>query len=392
MDIILQILLIVFLAKVFGEISVRFGLPNVLGGILAGIIIGFFLVQSNIEMLSFFAELGAIFLFFTAAYNEVSIRQIQTLSKYTIIPTFTHILFGFVSGYTLGYVFGFGFLENVFIGIAFSSTSIGSVVNMLISCNYLSKNPGPIMLSSAILNNFVGVIMLGIVVSIATYNQLPTGTEVLTIISGIVGFLVIMVILGYKVYPVFFKYVQRMQIQESIFAFIIIIALLSAYLAEIFGLHSVIGAFIGGLLLSEVPLAKIEDIQSKVSGFSYGVFIPIFYAFIGMSIDFSILQTSGLFTVLVIVLALIGKLVGGFIGSRVLKVNSYDSLIFGIGSMPKADVELVVISIGLSMGVIGNEIYSAIVLMVATSVVVSPVLLKYAIRAKEDARVECKGV
>ena len=68
-----------------------------------------------------------------------------------------------------------------------------------------------------------------------------------------------------------------------------------------------------------------------------------------MSIDFSILQTNGLFTLLVIVLALIGKLVGGFVGSRILKVNSYDSLIFGIGSMPKADVELVVISIGLSI-------------------------------------------
>jgi Kef-type K+ transport system membrane component KefB len=392
MDVILQIFLVVLLAKVFGELSIRLGLPSILGGILAGIVIGPFFAEPNGEIFSFLAELGAIFLFFTAAYNEVSIRYIQTLSKYTLVPTFTHILVAFVCGYTLGHIFNLGFLENIFIGIAFSSTSIGSVVNMLIGCNYLSKNPGPILLSSAILNNFVGVIMLGIIVSAATYQRLPGGREILTIISGVVGFLVIMIVLGYKVYPILFKYIHRMQIKESIFAFVIIIALISAYLAEILGLHSVIGAFIGGIFLSEIPLARIEDIQSKVSGISYGVFIPMFYAFIGMSIDFSILQTNGLFTIAVIVLALLGKLLGGYIGSRILKVNSYDSLIFGIGSMPKADVELVVISIGLSMGVIGDVSYSAIVLMVATSVVVSPLLLKYTIQAKEGANIGCRGL
>jgi Kef-type K+ transport system membrane component KefB len=95
------------------------------------------------------------------------------------------------------------------------------------------------------------------------------------------------------------------------------------------------------------------------------------------------IQAAGLFALLVIVTALFGKLIGGFVGSRIEGFDSYDSLIFGVGVMPRAGIELVVISAGRSMGIIGDEIFSAIVLMVAVSVIVSPVLLKFAIKMKE---------
>ena len=144
-----------------------------------------------------------------------------------------------------------------------------------------------------------------------------------------------------------------------------------------------IGAFIGGVCLSSVPLAKIEDVQSKVSGIAYGIFIPIFFAFIGISVDLVAIQTAGLFTLLVIVMALSGKLIGGFIGARLEGFDSCDSLIFGVGVMPRAGIELVVIAAGMEMGIIDDEIFSAIVLMIAISVIVTPVLLKFAIKLKE---------
>ena len=95
------------------------------------------------------------------------------------------------------------------------------------------------------------------------------------------------------------------------------------------------------------------------------------------------IHAAGLFALLVIVMALFGKLIGGFVGSRIAGFDSYDSLIFGVGVMPRAGIELVVISAGRSMGIIGDEIFSAIVLMVAVSVIVSPVLLKFAIGPSE---------
>ncbi|MBW6470838.1 MAG: cation:proton antiporter, partial [Methanosarcinaceae archaeon] len=162
----------------------------------------------------------------------------------------------------------------------------------------------------------------------------------------------------------------------------IIIALFSTYLAELFGLHAVIGAFIGGVLLSDIPLAKIRDVQSKVSGLAYRIFVPIFFAFIGMSVKLEFVRTAGIFAVLVVVLALLGKLVGGFIGTRFIGFDYHDSLVFGLGMMPRAGVELVVLSIGKSIRIIGDEVFSAIVLMVVVSIVVSPILLKIAIMGK----------
>lgn len=382
MEDLLLILLIVFLAKVFGEAIERAGYPAILGEIFAGVVIGVLFIEPDSDVLSFFAELGAIFLLFTAGYREVHIAQLRSASGKALIPTISQMFFAFGFGFLLGLVFKLGFLQSIFMGVAFSPTSIGVVVKTLIDSDSLSSRPGTMMLTSAIFDDIIGIFLLSIVVTMATYNQIPSGMQILIIAAKLVGYMVIMGFFGLKVFPRLFTCVQKMHVKESIFAFVIIIALFSAYLAEVFGLHAVIGAFIGGVLLSDIPLAKISDVQSKVSGLAYGIFVPIFFAFIGMSVELEIVRTAGLFAAFVVVLALMGKFIGGFIGTRLIGFDYHDSLVFGLGMMPRAGVELVVISTGRSMGIIGDEVFSAIVLMVVISIIVSPVLLKMAIMNK----------
>ncbi|KAF5419366.1 MAG: Kef-type K+ transport system, membrane component KefB [Candidatus Methanocomedens sp.] len=385
MEHILLLLLILFLAKVFGEVIERAGFPSILGEIFAGVFLGLLWFEPGGEVLSFLAELGAIFLLFTAGYLEVNLNELRTASRVAFTPTMFGIAVPFLLGYLLGQAFGFGFLESLFMGVAFSPTSIGVVVKTLIDLKYLSSRPGSVMLTSAIFDDIIGIFILAIVVTIATINQLPSGMQLLLIAGKLAGFMVIIAFMGFKVYPWLFNLVHRMHVKEGIFAFVIMVALFSAYLAEVFGLHAVIGAFIGGALLSDIPFAKIESVQRKVSGLSYGIFVPIFFAFIGLSVDLGVVQTAGLFTVLVIVLALVGKLIGGFIGSKLIGFEFHDSLIFGIGMMPRAGVELVVLSVGKGMGLITDEVFSAIVLMVVVSIIVSPMLLKFAIGVKEKS-------
>ena len=384
MDTLLLILLIIFLAKVFGEAFERAGFPSILGEISAGVVIGILFLDPHSEVLSFFAELGAIFLLFTAGYREVHIAQLRSASMKALIPTITQMLFAFGFGFLLGLVFNLGLLQSIFMGVAFSPTSIGVVVKTLIDFDYLSSRPGTMMLTSAIFDDIIGIFLLSVVATMATYNQTPSGMQMFIIAAKLVAYMLIMVFLGLKVFPRLFTYVQKMHVKESIFAFVVIIALFSAYLAELFGLHAVIGAFIGGVLLSDIPLAKIRDVQSKVSGLAYGIFVPIFFAFIGLSVELEFVKTAGIFAVLVVVLALLGKLVGGFIGTKLIGFDNHDSLVFGLGMMPRAGVELVVLSVGKSMGIIGDEVFSAIVLMVVVSIVVSPILLKIAIMSKGD--------
>jgi len=384
MELILLLLLILFLAKVFGEIIERAGFPSILGEISAGVFLGLLWFEPDGEVLSFLAELGAIFLLFTAGYLEVNLNDLRKASRVAFTPTIFSVALPFLLGYFLGQTFGFGFLESLFMGVAFSPTSIGVVVKTLIDLNYLSSRPGTVMLTSAIFDDIIGIFMLTILVTIATINQLPSGMDLMMIAGKLAGFMLIIAFMGFKVYPILFNLVQKMQVKEGIFAFVVMVALFSAYLAEVFGLHAVIGAFIGGALLSNNPFAKIESVQRKVSGLAYGIFVPIFFAFIGLSVDLEVVQTAGLFTVLVIVLAIAGKLIGGFVGSKLIGFESHDSLIFGIGMIPRAGVELVVLSVGKEFGILTDEVFSAIVLMVVVSIIVSPTLLKFAIQIKDD--------
>nr|WP_304364367.1 cation:proton antiporter [Methanosarcina sp. KYL-1] len=372
-----------FTVKVFGEIFERIGIPAILGEILAGVTLGVLFLDIDLEVLSFFAELGAIFLLFTAGYKEVHLKDLKSASEIALVPTLFQIILAFAFGFGIGRLFSFGFLESLFMAVAFSPTSIGVVVRTLIDLDYLSTRPGTVMLSSSILDDIIGIFFLSIVVTFARFQQVPSAGQVLLIAGKILAFLGLMYLLGKYFFPRLFVYVQRMHAKEAIFAFVVMVALFSAYLAELFELHAVIGAFIGGVLISEIPLAKLQDVQSKVSGLAYGILIPFFFAFIGYSIELASLEGTGLFTLLVTVAALSGKLIGGFIGSKAVGFDFYDSLIFGIGVMPRAGVELVVLSIGRGLGIISKEVFSAIVVMVAVSIIVSPVCLKWAILKKK---------
>ncbi|KGK98462.1 transcriptional regulator [Methanococcoides methylutens] len=386
MEVLFYILMILLLAKVFGELFERVGFPSILGELLSGVVLGTFLIHQESEIITFLAEMGAIFLLFTAGYKEVHLRDLRESSKKASIASISQILVAFSAGFLLGMYFQFSTLTSVFMGVAFSPTSIGVVVRTLIDMDYLSSKPGSMMLSSSIFDDIIGIFLLSIVVTMATYDQFPSAVQILFILLKIVTFVAIMLIFRVKFFPVLFAYVHKMHIKESIFAFVIMVALFSAYLAEVFGLHAVIGAFIGGVMISDISHAKIEHVQSKVTGIAYGIFVPIFFAFIGLSVNIATLQTVGLFSVAVVFLALAGKLVGGFAGGRLIGFDNYDSLIFGVGVMPRAGVELVLISIGKEMGIIGDDIFSAIVLMVAVSIFVSPVLLKIAIKSKERTK------
>lgn len=386
MSAIFEILLVLFMANILGEVSERVGIPSLLGEVIAGMIFGLLIIDPDVDTLSLFAELGAIFLLFTAGYREVHLREIQQAYKKAFVPTVVQIFVAFIFGFMIGQLFDFSLLQSLFMGVAFSPTSIGVVVKTLIDFDYLSTRTGTVMLTSAIIDDIIGIFLLSIVVTMATTGN-PSASQLFFILAKLLAFAAIISLLGLKVFPFIFSYVHLKHVRESLFGLVIMSALFSAFLAEFFGLDEVIGAFIGGVFLSRIPIAKLEDVQSKVSGVAYGIFIPIFFAYVGFSVDLLALQGAGMFAVLVVVMGLAGKFIGGFVGSKLVGFEASESLIFGIGVMPRAGVELVVISIGSSLGILGEEVFSAIVLMVAVSIIVSPVLLKMAIASREKGRV-----
>ena len=141
MEVLLQIFLVLLLAKIFGEGCERIGLPAIVGEITAGLILTLLLAPKETEILKFFAELGAVFLLFTAGYREVHLSDLKDASKTALVPTIFQTVAAFTSGFILGQIFELGFIESMFMGVAFSPTSISVVVKTLIDTDYLSSRP-----------------------------------------------------------------------------------------------------------------------------------------------------------------------------------------------------------------------------------------------------------
>jgi len=390
MEFLFQILIILLSARLLSEVSERVGMPGILGEILAGILLGITVLEIT-DTISSVAQLGVIFLLFIAGYKEVHIDDLKASSKKAIIATVFQILIAFIAGFGLGYFFGLGNLESLVLAVAFSPTSIGVTVKTLLDMNYLSSKPGSMMLSSAIFDDIISIFLVSIVSTMAQHNSILSPMQFLTLIGKLIVFVGVMYFLSRYVLSRLFGYVRKMHARESVFATVILVALFSAYFAEVMGLHAVIGAFVGGVMLSNIPVAKIEDVQSKVSGLAYGMLTPVFFVYIGMSVDPTSLGAAGIFTVLIVVFGLLGKLVGGFVGAKTVGFNFYESLIFGAGVMPRAEVTLVTISIGREMGIIGEEIFSAVVLLAAVSIFVAPILLKFAIQKDKENKNSASG-
>jgi Kef-type K+ transport system membrane component KefB len=390
MEFLFQILIILLSARLLSEVSERVGMPGILGEILAGILLGITVLEIT-DTISSVAQLGVIFLLFIAGYKEVHIDDLKASSKKAIIATVFQILIAFIAGFGLGYFFGLGNLESLVLAVAFSPTSIGVTVKTLLDMNYLSSKPGSMMLSSAIFDDIISIFLVSIVSTMAQHNSILSPIQFLTLIGKLIIFVGVMYFLSRYVLSRLFGYVRKMHARESVFATVILVALFSAYFAEVMGLHAVIGAFVGGVMLSNIPVAKIEDVQSKVSGLAYGMLTPVFFVYIGMSVDPTSLGAAGIFTVLIVVFGLLGKLVGGFVGAKTVGFNFYESLIFGAGVMPRAEVTLVTISIGREIGIIGEEIFSAVVLLAAVSIFVAPILLKFAIQKDKENKNSASG-
>jgi len=172
-------------------------------------------------------------------------------------------------------------------------------------------------------------------------------------------------------------------VEEANFAFIIGILFILACLTEKMGLSAIVGAFLFGISISMIPRFKTETMSYRINGISNGFFVPFFFLNIGLLFDVKAMGNVGLFGVVLALSTNISQIMGGFIGGKISRFNLKDSLIIGIALVPKNELTLIIASVGLNMGILTKDIFSAIVLVVIVSVLITPLMLRFAIRDKE---------
>ena len=381
---ILDIALILISTKLFGLISRKFQLPQVVGALFAGLILGpaMLNIVHETEFLTQLAEIGVILLMFFAGI-ETDIVELKNSGKASFFIALLGIIVPLLGGFLVASYFNregimsFSdnsnvFLQNMFIGTILTATSVSITVETLKEMDKLNSKVGNTILGAAIIDDILGIIALTIVISSADTNIHLS--EVLIKIALFFIFAIISSIIFYKVFKYWLdrdsKHKKRYVV--AAFAFCLFLAYISE---EYFGVADITGAFIAGLILS--PLSKKYYIEEKLDTVSYAFLSPIFFASIGLKVVLpNMTFTVVLFAIVLTIVAVISKIIGCGLGCKLFDYTNREALQVGIGMVSRGEVALIVANKGFSAGLIGTSVLAPILIVVIATTILSPILLK----------------
>lgn len=392
----LDLALILLFTKGLGLLTRRVQMPQVVGALLAGLILGPAMLgfMKETAFISEVAELGVIVLMFCAGM-ETDIQELKASGKASFVIALIGVLVPLAGGFGVAYIFNrpdmiasevsaSTFLQNIFIGVILTATSVSITVETLKEMGKLKTRSGNAILGAAIIDDVLGIVALTIVMSMA-----DSSVSIGVVLLKIVLFFVFAIAAGlgfYKIYTWWIGRSTKALHRHAIVAFVF--CLLMSYIAEVaFGVADITGAFIAGLIVSNV--ARSEWLQSKFDTISYMVLSPVFFASIGLKVVLP--KMSGIiiaFSVAITVVAVLTKIIGCGLGAKLCGYKNYQCVRIGVGMISRGEVALIVASKGASAGLMGSDFLGPIIIMVVVTTIVTPILLKLVFKKNADAPVE----
>jgi len=376
----LDIALILLSTKLLSLLTRKFNLPQVVGALLAGVIMGpaMLNILHETEFIKQMAELGVIVLMFTAGM-ESSLDDLKKSGKASIIIASFGVIVPLVGGTIVAYFFNNGqltnvnmTLQNIFIGIILTATSVSITVETLKELGKLTTRAGNAILGAAIIDDILGILALTIVTSLAD-PSVSIGICILKILL----FFVFAVIVGHIVHILFDKWTLKYNVDKRRFVIAAFAICLSfSFVAEqFFGVADITGAFIAGLIFSQNN--ESSYMMSRFETVSYMLLSPMFFASIGIGISISSIDISTfIFTILLTVVAILTKIIGCGLGAKLCKYSNKEVLQIGTGMISRGEVALIVASKGLDLGLMSNYFIGPVIIMVIITTIVTPVFFK----------------
>ena len=386
-----DIALILLSTKGLGLVTKKFSMPQVVGALLAGLVLGpaMLNVLHETDFIKQIAELGVIVLMFTAGL-ETDLQELKKTGK----ASFVIAVFGVLVPLLFGFITASFFnqtstaegvshtLQNIFIGIILTATSVSITVETLKELGKLNTRAGNAILGAAIIDDILGIVALTLITSCA-----DSSVNIVLVLGKVILFFVFAILAGMLFYKFFIYWVQRYNRDMRRFVVIsFVFCLILAFLAEEwFGVADITGAFIAGLIFSNTSC--VHYITSRFETISYMLLSPIFFASIGIQVDLSGMnQTLLLFTVVLVVIAIISKIIGCGLGAKLCHYSTKESLQVGVGMVSRGEVALIVASKGAALGLMSAVNFGPIVVVVVITTIVTPILLKIVFSSKKDSR------
>lgn len=384
----IDIALILLTTKVFGMITKRLQMPQVVGALIAGLVMGPAMLNiiHSTEFLSQVSELGVIVMMFTAGLGT-SLNDLKQTGKAGFLVALCGVIVPLIGGTILSLFFNTStdpnaFMQNVFIGVVLTATSVSITVEALKEMGKLNTVVGNTILAAALIDDVLGLIALTIVTSIGG----SADANLLVVLLKIVAFFVLVIVVGIVVKKAMDWYIANVHSTDlqryPIFAFILCL-ILSFCAEEFFGVADITGAFAAGLIISTTSKAKY--IELKFAPLSYLLLTPIFFASIGLKVELPEMNaTIVIFSILLVVVAVLTKWIGCGLGAKLCGLKGRQCEQIGVGMVCRGEVALIVADKGAALGLMPEVFFGPVIIMVVATTILTPILLKFAYR-KSDA-------
>ena len=387
----LDIALILISTKILGLLTRRIELPQVVGALIAGLLLGpaCFGVLQETDFIKNIAEIGVIVLMFAAGL-ETDVQELKKTGLASFIIALLGVIVPLIGGYFVATIYNpvtdqQTMLQNIFVGVVLTATSVSITVETLKELGKLSTKTGNAILGAALIDDVLGIIALTVISSFA-----GSDVSLWVILLKILGFFIFCGVVAF----LFIKFVNPWinKYKKDLRRFVILafaFCLLMSFSAEyFFGVSDITGAFVAGLILSNNK--KTSYMLNRFDTVSYVLLSPVFFASVGLKVTFSNMSaTVVVLTVLLLVVAILSKMIGCGLGAKICKYTNLQSVKIGIGMISRGEVALIVATKGMSMGLMKDEFFAPLVLVVVATTIVTPILLKlaYKYQASREADV-----
>ena len=382
---IFDIAIILAATKILGLLTRRIALPQVVGALLAGLIMGpaCLGVLEETEFLDELAELGVIVLMFTAGL-ETDVRELRKSGGPAFIIALIGVIVPLIGGAAIASFFNTdpdATLQNVFVGVILTATSVSITVETLREMGKLSTRSGNAILGAALIDDVLGIILLTFITSLSD----PSAGGLGTVLIKIAAFFVVALVGGYFLHKLIAKITAGPGRDRKRYAVLsLAMCMVFAYFAEEwFGVADITGAYVAGVIISST--SRVTYITSKCEYLSDMLLSPCFFASIGAKVVLPQMSTSIIiFSVLLMIWAMLSKVIGCGLGAKMCRYSNKDSLRIGIGMISRGEVALIVANRGISTGLMPEAFFAPIVLTVVASTIVTPILLKFVYHGADD--------
>ena len=381
-DFLLTIAIIMLFTKVFGLTSERVHMPQVVGALIAGVLVGPSCLGwvGETDFLVKAAEIGVIILMFNAGM-DTDLDELKTTGFASFIIALIGVIVPLIGGAACYLAFdndptdSMNMLKAAFIGVVLTATSVSITVETLREMGKLKSKVGTAIL---------GIVVLTILTALTDPSVKP-----ILVLGRIVAFFGFVLVVGLVMYRVFLKMEEKWHRHRRIAIYAVAFAFLMSYVAErYFGIADITGAYFAGIVMCRLSSAR-DYVASKTNVLGYMLFSPLFFASIGIKTNLEgLTSTMAIFAVVLTIVAILTKIIGCGIGARIMGFHTYDAFSIGLGMVSRGEVALIVAQKGEQAGLIDPHMFPPIVLVVIVTTLVTPILLKLGMSKQTPANTE----